>query len=185
MFRRISTVACATGVAARCQAQKQFDLFGYEVDTNRAPWIKKIKEVKYYDQAGEILVEMNVANCPPDLETYNVTLETIHKAVSKDTVPVPNESKFCAMMDLIEEMDHRNKIKPNADTWTWVLKECVASGEYRVAYPIIEHMKNFGGAPADLVSANDANAAKAAAAGQEHPAALAKQVGVFDLQVDA
>eukprot|EP01084_Bolivina_argentea_P000331 633_1 len=185
MFRRVSTVACTTGVAARFQATKQYDLFGYEVDTNCAPWMKKIQEVKYYDQAGELLVEMNVANCPPNLETYNCTLSKIHSAESKAAKPIPNENKFCAMMDLLEEMDHRNKIKPNAESWTWVLKECIASGSYRLGYVIVDAMKPLGGAPADLVAANEANAQKAAAAGQEHPAGLSKQVGVFDLVVDA
>ena len=182
MFRRVSAVSCATvGVAARFQATKQYDLFGYEVDTNCAPWIKKIQEVKHYDKAGEILVEMNVANCPPNIDTYNATLAQIYTCASKDTVPVPNESKFCAMMDLLEEMDHRNKIKPNLDSWSWVLKECIASGAYRLGYVIIEAMKPLGGAAADLIAANDANAQKAAAAGNEHPAGLSKQLGVFDL----
>ena len=183
-MRRVSSVVCATGVAARFQATKQYDLFGYEVDTNTAPWIKKIQDVKFYDAAGEILVEMNVSNCPPDIATYNATLAQIYTCNSKSDTPGVGESKFCAMMDLIEEMDHRNKVKPNADSWTWVLKECVASGAFRLGYVIIDAMKPLGGAPADLVAANDANHAKAAAAGNEHPPVLSKQVGMFDMVIE-
>jgi hypothetical protein len=171
------------GAAPAAAGGKKYDLFGYEVDTNTAPWIEKIKKVKHYDAAGEILVEMNVKNCPPDLATYNATLKMIFECASKDVVPVPNESKFCAMMDLIEEMSHRNKVKPDKESWTWVLKECAASGNYRVGVVIINVMNTqpgIGGAPAELVQAIEALEAKAKAEGKEHPAALAKQSALFD-----
>lgn len=102
--------------ASQSSGGKKYDLFGYEVDTNTGPWIEKIKNCKYYDEAGEVLVNMNVKNCPPDLETYNATLQKIFEASSKQEQPVENESKFCAMMDLLEEMSHRNKIKPNEES---------------------------------------------------------------------
>ena len=183
-MRRCASAVAIAAVGARFSSTKKYDLFGYEVDTNTAPWIEKIKKVQHYDAAGEILVEMNVSNCPPDIATYNATLQKIFECKSKDTTPVQNESKFCAMMDLIEEMSHRNKIKPDQESWTWVLKECVASGSFRLGYVIIDVMqKQSGGAPADLVSANEANAAKAASEGKEHPAALSKQTALFDTVV--
>ena len=181
MRRFASKMTAAAAVGARFQATKKYDLFGYEVSTETAPWIEKIKKVKTYDEAGELLVQMNVKNCPPDLQTYNATLQAIFESKSKDTVPVPNESKFCAMMDLLEEMSHRNKIKPNEESWTWVMKECVASANFRLGYVIIRVMeKECGKCPADLVAANEANAAKASAEGKEHPAILAKQTGLFE-----
>ena len=175
------SVAAAASVAVRGQATKKYDLFGYEVSTETKPWIEKIKKVKTYDEAGELLVQMNVANCPPDLQTYNATLQAIFESKSKDTTPVTNESKFCAMMDLLEEMSHRNKIAPNEESWTWVMKECVASANFRLGYVIVRVMeKECGKAPADLVAANEANATKAASEGKEHPASLAKQTALFD-----
>lgn len=180
MRRCSAAVTCAVFGAARFQSKK-YDLFGYEVDTNTAPWIEKIKQVKFYDQAGEILVEMNVKNCPPDIATYNAALGKIFDCSSKAAEPVPNESKFCAMMDLLEEMSHRNKIKPNEESWTWVMKECVKSSNYRMGFVVERVMRaEFKSCPQDLVTANEAAASKAAAEGKEHPSALAKQIGLFD-----
>lgn len=181
-MRRCTSVAtCAVLGAVRLQATKKYDLFGYEVDTNTAPWIEKIKKVTHYDAAGEILVEMNVKNCPPDLATYNAALGKIFDCNSKTTEPVPNESKFCAMMDLLEEMSHRNKIKPDEASWTIVMKECVKSGNYRMGYVVERVMRDqFKSAPADMVAANEATAARAIAEGKEHPSALSKQIGLFD-----
>ncbi|EPY43139.1 ribonucleoprotein P18, mitochondrial precursor [Angomonas deanei] len=142
-MRRVSSQMIAVAAAARFQSgAKKYDLFGYEVDTNTAPWIEKIKSCKHYDDAGEVLVSMNVKNCPPDLETYNATLQRIFEASSKADKPVENESKFCAMMDLLEEMQHRNKVKPNEESWTWVLKECVKSGQFRLGYCIAKLMEH-------------------------------------------
>jgi hypothetical protein len=183
-----------TGLAASCAAatamrfhgapssgSKKTDLFGYAVDTNTAPWIDKIKGVKTYDEAGEFIVAMNLKNCPPDLATYNMTLRKIFECETKSGEASPGESKFCAMMDLIEEMRYRGGIKPNEETWTWVMKECVKSGSFRLGYVIERVMKaEAGGCPADLVAANEANAQKAKAEGKEHPGNLSKQVGVFD-----
>ena len=189
-MRRISASLCASaaarfhGAAPASVGGKKYDLFGYEVDVNTAAWIAKIKAVKTYDEAGEVLVEMNVKNCPPDLATYNATLEKIFTAASKTTEAVPNESKFCAMMDLLEEMSHRNKVKPDETSWSWVMKECVASKNFRVGRVIERVMKKeCGNCPADLVAANEANATAAAAEGKEHPSHLSKQLGLFEVEI--
>ena len=187
MRRFASTAFAGSACALRLQssAAKKYDLFGYEVDTNTAPWIQKIKACKHYDEAGELLVDMNVRNCPPDLATYNATLEKIFTAASKQSTPVDNESKFCAMMDLLEEMSHRNKIKPNQESWVWVLKSCIASGNFRMGYVVIRVLETeFKSAPADLVAANEDLAKKAAAEGKEHPSHLSKQFGLFDIKIE-
>ena len=187
MRRCFSRVAVATCSLARFQSAgaKKYDLFGYEVDTNTAPWIEKIKSCKYYDEAGEVLVDMNVKNCPPDIATYNATLQRIFECPSKQSTPVDNESKFCAMMDILEEMSHRCKIKPNQESWVWIFKACVASGNFRVGYVIQRVMEaEFKAAPADLVSANEANATKAKNEGKEHPGHLAKQQTLFEIKIE-
>jgi hypothetical protein len=188
---RRALVSAPLSLATLCQVRchgapasssgKKVDLFGYAVDTNTAPWIKKLEAVKLYDEAGEILVNMNLANCPPDLATYNIVLRKIFECESKTATPQVGESKFCAMMDLLEEMRYRANLKPNEESWSWVMKECVKSGNFRLGYVIERVMKaEAGGCPADLVQANEANAQKAKAEGKEHPSHLAKQVGVFD-----
>ena len=187
-MRRVCTQSLTAFAASRFQhgapaavGGKKVDLFGYEVDTNTAPWIEKIKACKVYDEAGEVLVDMNVKNCPPDIATYNATLQKIFEAGSKQTTPVDNESKFCAMMDLLEEMSHRNHVKPNEESWTWVMREAVKSKNFRIGYVIQRVMeKECKSCPADLVAGNDANAAKAKADGNEHPGFLSKQIGLFD-----
>ncbi|CBH11101.1 ribonucleoprotein p18, mitochondrial precursor,putative [Trypanosoma brucei gambiense DAL972] len=188
MMRRVySPVFCSVAAArfAATSAAKKYDLFGYEVDTNTAPWIEKIKKCKYYDEAGEVLVNMNVSNCPPDIATYNATLQCIYQSPSKQSTPVDNESKFCAMMDLLEEMQHRNRLKPNEESWTWVMKECVKSGQFRLGYCIQQVMETeCKGCPADLVKANEANAQKAKTEGKEHPGHLSQQAGLFDVKVE-
>jgi hypothetical protein len=172
------------GAAAPSAGGKKYDLFGYEVDMNTKPWIEKIGKVKYYDEAGELLVEMNVKNCPPDLATYNATLEKIYTAPSKQAEKVDNESKFCAMMDLLEEMSHRNKVKPDQTSWTWVMKECVSSKNFRIGRVIERVMqKECGGCPAELTQANEANATAMANEGKEHPSHLSKQHGLFDIDI--
>ena len=171
------------GAPAQSAGGKKFDLFGYEVETNTAPWIKKIEAVKAYDDAGEIMVDMNLANCPPDLATYNTVLRKIFECENKSATAKASEgeSKFCAMMDLMEEMRYRGNIKPNEESWTWVMKECVKSGSFRNGYVIERVLKlEAGGCPADLAAANEANAQKAKSEGKEHPGHLAKQTGVFD-----
>ncbi|CAJ1020500.1 ribonucleoprotein p18, mitochondrial precursor, putative [Leishmania guyanensis] len=186
-MRRLSSHLLCTAAAARFASAggaKKYDLFGYEVDTNTAPWIEKVKKCQYYDEAGEVLVSMNVKNCPPDLETYNATLQKIFEAPSKQDKPVDNESKFCAMMDLMEEMQHRNKVKPNEESWTWVMKECVKSGQFRLGYCIARLMESeFKRTPEDLVKQNEANAMKAKADGKEHPSALAQQQSLFEIKI--
>lgn len=168
--------------AAPSSTGNKTDLFGYAVDTNTAPWIEKIKAVKAYDDAGEIIVDMNLKNCPPDLATYNIVLRKIYECDLKNAgANLAGESKFCAMMDLMEEMRHRNQIKPNEESWSWVMKACIKSGDYRLGYVIERVMKAENGAcPAELAAANEANAAKAKAEGKEHPGHLSKQTGVFD-----
>ncbi|ESL06900.1 ribonucleoprotein p18, mitochondrial precursor [Trypanosoma rangeli SC58] len=181
---RNTSIAAAARFAATSGAKK-YDLFGYEVDTNTAPWIEKIKKCKYYDEAGEVLVNMNVSNCPPDIATYNAALQRIYEAPSKQAEPVENESKFCAMLDLMEEMSHRNKMKPNEESWMWVMRECVKSGQFRLGYCIQRVMEaEFKSCPADLVKQNEANAEKAKAEGKEHPGYLSKQVGLFDVKIE-
>jgi len=186
IISRVSVVGTASGLRhmgapAASADGKKYDLFGYEVNTNTGPWIEKIKKVKYYDEAGDIMVQMNVANTPPDLATYNAALEQIYTLEKKQEETIPGESKVCAMLDLMEEMDHRNRVKPNATTWTWVMKECVKSSNFRLGYVVEGIMKkDVGGCPADLAAANEANAAKAKAEGREHPANLSKQTALFD-----
>ena len=185
MMRRVSSVAMSTAVASRFSSTKKYDLFGYEVDTNTAPWIEKIKACKHYDQAGEVLVSMNVVNCPPDLATYNATLEKIFTAPSKQATPVDNESKFCAMMDLLEEMSHRNKVKPNQESWIWVMKACVDNKNYRLGYSVLRVLElEFKHTPTELAAANEENAKKAAAEGKEHPGHLSKQLGLFEMKIE-
>ena len=182
-MRRVSSRALCGVSLARFSATK-FDLFGYEVDTNTAPWIAKIQACKFYDEAGEVLVDMNVKNCPPDIATYNATLQRIFEAPSKSATLGENESKFCAMMDMLEEMDHRNKVKPNEESWIWIMKECIASNNFRVGYVIQRVMEHqCKSCPADLVAANEANAQKAKAEGKEHPGHLSKQIGLFELEI--
>ena len=158
------------------------DLFKYPVKEDTSAWIKKIGEAKYYDEGGEIMVEMNVDNCPPDLATYNAVLQKILTADAKNANATEGDNKFCAMMDLIEEMDHRNGIKPNQESWNAVLSETIQSGSFRLGYAVIEGMKSAGfTAPADLVGATEAAEAKAVAAGQEFPAHLSKAAeSLFD-----
>eukprot|EP00906_Rhabdomonas_costata_P002732 RCo004248 len=152
---------------------KKYDLFGYEVSANTAPYIEQIKKAEFYDDAGEVIVEMNLANCPPDLATYNALLERILNCKSKRKDPVAGENKFCAMMDILEEMDHRYNIKPNAESWTYLLKELVATGDFRMGWLCIAGMKSLKiDPPADLVAANEANFEKAKASGNDFPAAL-------------
>lgn len=185
-MRRVSSQMVSAMTALRFSSSaKKYDLFGYEVDTNTAPWIEKIKVCKFYDDAGEVLVSMNVKNCPPDLATYNATLQKIFESPSKQAQVVENESKACAMLDLIEEMNHRNRIKPNEESWMWVMKECVASKNFRLGFCIEKVMEVEGkGAPAELSKANAANAEAAKAEGKDHPSALKKQVGLFDIKIE-
>ena len=169
---------------------KKTDLFGYEVNTDTSKWIAKIKGAKYYDQAGELLVQMNLSNTPPDLGAYNATLQRIHecdeKFESPDAQPAKEKGdKLCAMLDLIEEMEQRSKIKPDAQSWLWVMKECVASGNYRMGY-IVEKVWNerFGEATEDktftsLLEKNEKNAVQAKESGKEHPAHLKKVTPLF------
>ncbi|KNH07463.1 ribonucleoprotein p18 mitochondrial precursor [Perkinsela sp. CCAP 1560/4] len=171
----------------------QTDLFGYEVNTDTSPWIKKIDNVKYYDQAGELLVEMNLNNTPPDLSAYNATLRRIHECSEKFKSPeehAPKErgDKLCAMLDLIEEMEQRSKITPNKESWVWVMKECVSSGNYRMGYIVERVWKNkFGDFTQDaedknmtqLLEENTTNAVRSKESGKEHPPHLKKVTPLF------
>lgn len=93
------------------------------------------------------------------------------------------------MMDILEEMDARSQIKPNATSWGYVLQELVNTGEFRLGWVAINGMKALGYTPDPklvevceqscliftlLVQANEANAAKAKAAGTDFPAILKK-----------
>eukprot|EP00997_Jenningsia_sp_PLL12_P006724 NODE_3295_length_790_cov_305.510121_g2752_i0.p1 GENE.NODE_3295_length_790_cov_305.510121_g2752_i0~~NODE_3295_length_790_cov_305.510121_g2752_i0.p1 ORF type:complete len:132 (+),score=38.86 NODE_3295_length_790_cov_305.510121_g2752_i0:261-656(+) len=116
---------------------------------------------------------MNLKNTPPDLSTYNALLERILNATSKQSEVIDGENRFCAMMDTLEEMDHRYNIKPNAESWGYVLKELVNCGDFRMGWIAIATMENSGiTPPADLVQANQANADKAKASNSDFPANL-------------
>eukprot|EP00756_Hemistasia_phaeocysticola_P017273 Hpha_TRINITY_DN15528_c1_g1::TRINITY_DN15528_c1_g1_i2::g.104792::m.104792 len=141
---------------------KRYDLFGYEMSSNVGPWNDKISKVQYWNDAGEIVVEMNRANCPPDLSSYKAVLRAILNSKSKYEEPSLGENKFCAMMDTLEEMDHRSGIPVDEECWQIVLEECVASGDFRAGRAVQVCMEDkYGKAPADLVAKNEANAAAA------------------------
>lgn len=57
------------------------------------------------------------------------------------------ENKFAAMMDILEEMDARSGIKPNAESWGYVLKELVQAGDFRLGWVCIAGMKSLGITP--------------------------------------
>ena len=174
-MQKLSRVACHRLVRWQSTVAKRYDLFGYEVSTLTGPFIEQIKKSQFYDDAGEVIVKMNLANCPPDLQTYNAVLERILNCKSKRAQPVKGENKFAAMMDVMEEMDARSGIKPNAESWGYVLKELVQSGDFRLGWICIAGMKSLGiSAEQSLVDANEANAAKAKSAGTDFPAYLKK-----------
>ncbi|RNF00043.1 ribonucleoprotein p18, mitochondrial precursor, partial [Trypanosoma rangeli] len=103
----------------------------------------------------------------------------------KQAQPVGEREQVLCDADLMEEMSHRNKMKPNEESWTWVMKECVKSGQFRLGYCIQKVMEaEFKSCPADLVKQNDANAEKAKTEGEEHPGHLSKQVGLFDVKIE-
>uniref|UniRef100_A0A7S1JHA6 Pentacotripeptide-repeat region of PRORP domain-containing protein n=1 Tax=Eutreptiella gymnastica TaxID=73025 RepID=A0A7S1JHA6_9EUGL len=177
--RRVARIAAQarfySAPAPAAAGGKRYDIFGYEVSTAVGPFIEKIKKCNTYDDAGEVIVEMNMANTPPDLATYNALLERICNCSSKAATPISGESKFCAMMDVLEEMDHRQGIKPNAESWGYVLKDLINSGDFRLAMLCIEGMKSSGlTADAGMVSAVEAAASKAASSGTDFPAYLKK-----------
>merc|ERR1740130_1776154 len=138
MMRRVATVIAsrATAGAARHAAApadgKRYDLFGYEMSSNVGPWNEKISSVKFWNDAGELMVDMNRQNCPPDLSTYKAVLRAILSCPTKYAEgPTSGESKFCAMLDALEEMDHRNGIPVDEECCKIVMEECVASGDFR------------------------------------------------------
>ena len=177
----VGTLVVPTAVRHCATSTKKYDLFGYEVSTNTQPWMEKIKKVQYYDEAGDLMVQMNLQNTPPDLATYNTALQRIYECEKKQKDATPGESKVCAMLDIIEEMEHRNKIKSNGETWSWVMKACVQCGNFRVGRVVEACMAHdHGGCPEDLVRANEANAQKATAEEKEHPGNLSKQTALFD-----
>eukprot|EP00993_Chasmostoma_nieuportense_P004114 NODE_4797_length_739_cov_367.393791_g4635_i0.p1 GENE.NODE_4797_length_739_cov_367.393791_g4635_i0~~NODE_4797_length_739_cov_367.393791_g4635_i0.p1 ORF type:complete len:214 (+),score=52.98 NODE_4797_length_739_cov_367.393791_g4635_i0:70-642(+) len=163
---------------------KKYDLFGYEVNPDTSSYVAKIKKCEFYDDAGEVIVEMNLKNTPPDLETYNALLERICNTKSKRSEPVQGESKFCAMMDVLEEMDHRNGIKPNVESWNYVLQDLVSEKEFRLGWFAIDAMKEMKIEPkAELVKLNDENAAKAKNDQTDFPSSLRRQPPLtFDTQ---
>eukprot|EP01060_Flectonema_neradi_P032422 TRINITY_DN514_c0_g1_i1.p1 TRINITY_DN514_c0_g1~~TRINITY_DN514_c0_g1_i1.p1 ORF type:complete len:190 (+),score=61.18 TRINITY_DN514_c0_g1_i1:75-644(+) len=166
------------------------DLFGYEQSTEVGPWNKKISEVKYWNDAGEYMVDMNRDNCPPDLSTYTEVLRAILRCDSKlEGGVTEGESKFCAMMDVLEEMSHRNNIDPDMECWKIVAEECVASGDFRAGRALAACVAEYGdktGIPQNLIDAIEKKADEAKAAGKEFPAALQKQSsGLFDMEIKA
>ena len=123
-------------------------------------------------------------------------LQACHFTQTVQTVPhlfrKTGENKFTAMMDILEEMDARSGIKPNAESWGYVLKELVNAGDFRMGWVCIAGMKSVGITPeAALVEvccypvhdsrppslpskANESNAAKSKSAGTDFPAILKK-----------
>jgi len=193
-MRRVATVIAsrATAGAVRHAAApadgKRYDLFGYEMSSDVGPWNEKISKVQFWNDAGELCVEMNRQNCPPDLSTYKAVLRAILNSKSKYAEgPTSGESKFCAMMDTLEEMDHRSGIPVDEECWKIVMEECVASGDFRAGRAVAACMADkYGSEPADLVAKNEANAAAAAKEGREFPAALAKEAGgLFEMEIKA
>lgn len=188
MFRRVSSlVPSATrafGSSRVCL--KKYDIFFYEVDENTAPWIEKLKKQKYYDDAGDVIVEMNLANCPPDLDTYNALVHHIASAPSKQAQPVPGENKFAAIMDVIEEMHHRNGIKPDGTTFNAALKATVEEGNWRTANLVIAVMKEKGFSPdGQLASAAAALESKAVSSGRVHPAHVMKsESNILEMNIE-
>ena len=51
------------------------------------------------------------------------------------------------MMDVLEEMDARSGIKPDAESWGYVLKDLVNDGDFRMGHVCIEGMKAVGVTP--------------------------------------
>eukprot|EP01062_Namystynia_karyoxenos_P082723 TRINITY_DN937_c0_g1_i3.p1 TRINITY_DN937_c0_g1~~TRINITY_DN937_c0_g1_i3.p1 ORF type:complete len:221 (+),score=113.56 TRINITY_DN937_c0_g1_i3:80-664(+) len=191
MMRRTLGSALRLRAAARMYSSpapadgKRYDLFGYEMSSDVGPWNDKISKVQYWNDAGEIVVEMNRANCPPDLSTYKAVLRAILNSKSKFPEPMAGENKFCAMMDTLEEMDHRSGISVDQECWMVVMEECVKSGDFRAGRAVAACMKEtYGSEPADLVAKNEANADAAKKDGKEFPAALAKEAGgLFEMEI--
>jgi len=136
-----------SGAQAQGSGKVRRDLFGYEQSSETGPYIEKIKQTKFYDDAGDIIVEMNLKNCPPDLVTYNTLIQKIFEAPSKRSEPMEGESKFAAMMDVMEEMAHRYRTKPSVDTWTPVLKELERTGQWRLGLLACLGMEHDGVTP--------------------------------------
>eukprot|EP01006_Ploeotia_vitrea_P051716 TRINITY_DN67597_c2_g1_i2.p1 TRINITY_DN67597_c2_g1~~TRINITY_DN67597_c2_g1_i2.p1 ORF type:complete len:169 (-),score=26.17 TRINITY_DN67597_c2_g1_i2:598-1104(-) len=113
------------------------DLFGYEVSTNVKPYIEKINKVAYYDETSDILVDMNVANTPPDLDTYNAVLEKIATS-QKAATPVDGESRIAASMDLLEEMG-RADVDPDGTSWQHIYASCMKDGDAQMALLAATH----------------------------------------------
>eukprot|EP01064_Diplonema_japonicum_P028120 TRINITY_DN424_c0_g3_i1.p1 TRINITY_DN424_c0_g3~~TRINITY_DN424_c0_g3_i1.p1 ORF type:complete len:185 (+),score=67.26 TRINITY_DN424_c0_g3_i1:49-603(+) len=159
------------------------DLFGYEQSSEVGPWNDKISKVSHWNEAGELLVEMNRANCPPDLTSFKAVLATILRCPSKYEGGVTDgESKFCAMMDALEEMQHRNDIKADSECWDFVVQAALASGDFRAALALVAC------AEVSQKYADEAEKMAAAAAkdGKEFPAALQKQAeSLFDIEIKA
>jgi len=161
------------------------DLFGYEQSSEVGPWNTKISQVPFWNEAGEIMVEMNQANCPPDLSTYKEVLKTILRCPSKyDGGLIEGESKFCAMMDALEEMEHRNKIKTDADCWVAVMEAAIEAKDFRAGRALAACIP--GVLPQNLIDANEKIASAAEANGTAFPAELAKQPeSLFDIEIKA
>jgi hypothetical protein len=156
MLRTISRAACQVARPAVRHVGgyiggKRYDLFGYEQSMETGPYIERINKCQYFDDAGEVIVEMNLKNTPPDLKTYNAVLKKILDAPSKSANPLEGESKLCAMFDLLEEMAHRYKMKPDNESWTYVLQQLDRDGDWRLGLLTVRGLEADGFAvPADL-----------------------------------
>ena len=141
--------------------------------------------MKVWNDAGELLVEMNRANCPPDQSTIKEVLKAILACPSKyDGGKIEGESKFCAMMDLLEEMEHRNRgVKADDECWNFVMQAAIEEGDFRVGRALAACVPTVSPA---LIEANEKVAQAAIAAGNEFPAALTKQAeNLFDIEIKA
>ncbi|KAJ9463001.1 Protein P18 [Diplonema papillatum] len=182
--RQVSRLSMQVRFSSAGKDGKRRDLFGYEQSSEVGPWNDKISKVKTWNEAGELLVEMNRANCPPDLTSYKAVLQAILRSPSKyEGGKQAGESKFCAMMDVLEEMEHRNNTKTDIECWDLVLQGAIQENEFRAGRALVACVE---GASPKLAEEIEKLAAKAKADGQEFPPALLKQSeNLFDIEIKA
>lgn len=185
MFVRALRTPLTQAVRFSSSGAVRRDLFGYEQSSEVGPWNDKISKVPFWNDAGELMVEMNQANCPPDLSTYKEVLKTILRCPSKyEGGVIEGESKFCAMMDALEEMEHRGKTKADADCWNSVMEAAIEEKDFRAGRALVACLP--GTINQALIDANEKIAAQAEAAGTAFPAELTKQPeSLFDIDIKA
>ena len=130
-------------------------------------------------------MEMNRANCPPDLTTYKAVLRSILRCPSKyEGGVIDGESKFCAMMDALEEMEHRNTgMDADDECWNTVMEAAIEEKDFRVGRALVACMPSISPA---LIEANEKVAAAKEAEGLAFPPHLTKQAeNLFDIEIKA